>query len=737
MSQYRISDISSILRMNDAINYDRYRYENKIEQISLSKKYLKRSDDASVTDEIARLKNETTKTTQWGENLKLATDWEKANGSRLDNIMSSIHRVRELAVEANNGSIDPESRKNIAKELDGLLETLIQDGNVTYVGTPMFSGKGLKPPHPEEWSKISTSPEPYSTYVDPDEPYKKFTIDSAMPAGGFKSLNSTEYTTWSATRTVWSGANSQQDYDPGWDTANNRPNPWNPGDEPKPGDVGMPPVGGHDWADLTAAEYTTWENTQTGIPGAYIPGFSGGSPNPWNPGSEPVLGEAGMPSGHDWADLTKPEFDAWLANTKGGYFYTKPPLSAPPTAAEKTAFEAANWDTATGKTKQWISFSADPEPIKPYPPNDPGMPSDHDWRYLTKDEYNAWKEENPTSVDPGWYEDNTVNPPINGHTKQWPSPTPPQPGQAPVPGTYDPNIGMPTKPEIEGGHTWDELTADEYMAWRDAQLADAGREDYFDPGWDSVNKHPNPWPRPQPTPVVGMSGMPSGHTWDELTEKEFDTWEKTNSEDNNYLGYSWDGKENLTEIQPGASGFKDVFFFDSGGKTFTEIHNDPDDPTKVTGVRYNGSDTQRTAQMAVKRTDVKYGMVGSGPGGLFVVPGESEDDPDKVNVFDAIIKLRDILESGNQPSEDDLKPIEDIADHVTGRVVESTVNQKKLESMGEITFNTQVSLENRRGNIEDLDVALAISQMTSLESAFQASMQMVSRVNSMQLMNYL
>jgi len=741
-----------MLRLNDSITYDRYRYEKKIEQISTGKLYLKRSDDASVTDEVARLKNETAKTTQWGENLELAANWEEANGSRVDNILSSVHRVRELAVAANNGSIDPDSLSNMAEELNGLLETLIQDGNVTYVGTPMFSGKGLLPPQPEEWSEISTSTEPYATYTDSTRPYTKFKIDTAMPAGGFKTLNQNDYNDWS-TRAIsgvppqiWGANDDPQDYDPGWDAANNRPNPWNPGSEPEPGDLGMPAAGsGVSWGMMNQAQYWAWEADQAslgnaGTPRQYAPGWDAGNnrPFPWNP-TEPVAGvDPDMPTGNDWDNLSIGEFLTWVNNTSGGYYYTNPPLSSPPTPGEQADFIAANWDVGSGTTRSWSSFSVEPEPINPYPPSDPGMPSNNDWRYLTKTEYEAWQTENPDAIDPGWYEEVTFNGQvINGHTKQWPSPAAPEPGQTPVAGVYDPNLGMPTTAAVSGGHTWDELTSEEYMDWRAAQEADAGRADFFDPGWDAVNKRPNPWPRPQPSPVAGMNGMPSGHTWSELTEDEFDAWETSNALDGNYLDYAWDGTDNLTLIQPGASGFKDVFFFDSGGKTFTSMFEDPDDPTKVTSVRYNGSESQRTAQMAEKWTDVGYGMVGSGPEGLFIVTGDNPDDADELNVFDSIIRLRDVLEGGDQPSEADLSPIEDIADHIIGSVVDSTVNQKKLESMKEISFNTEVSLENRLSNIEDLDMALAISQMTALESSFQASMQMVQRVNSMQLMNFL
>ncbi len=141
--------------------------------------------------------------------------------------------------------------------------------------------------------------------------------------------------------------------------------------------------------------------------------------------------------------------------------------------------------------------------------------------------------------------------------------------------------------------------------------------------------------------------------------------------------------------------------------------------------------------MAEKNTVIEYGMMGSGPDGLFIVPGANPGDDDEVNIFDALIDLRDSLATGNVPPDAILKPIEDINDHVIGRLVESTVNQKKINGMEELVNVSEVSSQNRLGKIEDLDVALAISQMAALEASFQASLQMVMRVNSMQLINFI
>jgi len=200
--------------------------------------------------------------------------------------------------------------------------------------------------------------------------------------------------------------------------------------------------------------------------------------------------------------------------------------------------------------------------------------------------------------------------------------------------------------------------------------------------------------------------------------------------------YTWDGTDNIANDDPTSSVFKDRYFFNPDGKAFTAHYDDADDPTLVTSVTYNGSQSKRDVQMAEKQTTVDYGMVGSGPKGLFIV-NDGAGGADTTNIFTALIDLRDALERGEQPSTEILKPVEDMTDHVIGMVVDSTVNQKKLESMKDIVRVSAISSENRLGDIEDLDVALAISQMSALEASFQASMQMVQRINGMQLMNFL
>jgi len=519
MSQYSTSNLSTTLNLNSAISYNRYLYEQKILQISTGRAYNKRSDDASATDEIARLKNEITKIDQWDSNLGMARGWELATETNLNSVLGLMGRATELTVSANNGTLSPEERENISIEVDGIIESLLQVANADYVGTPLFAGKGIKPAHTAEWSEISTS-------------------------------------------------------------------------------------------------------------------------------------------------------------------------------------------------------------VKPKYPSDLGMPSNHGWSTLTEDEYLEWKVANPYSVDPGW--DGAA-----GKTREWPQASEPHYSGS-LSGPYDPNAGMPER------KSWNELEPDEYMDWRDAQMANTsppGQTDFFDPGWDAVNKHPNPWPTPSPEPVCGMNGMPSGHAWNELTEDEFQSWVDYTDLNANPNGYAWDGTDNIAGDAPGSTAFEQCYFVDPNNKTFTALYEDVDDPTKITSVQYNGSVSTRTTQIAENKTNVDYGIAGAGENGLFIVT--DSDGNEELNVFDSLIHLRDALENGGQPGESTLEAVHESLAHITDNVVYNSVNQKKLESMETTISAASISFTNRLSDVEDLDIALAASQLSALEVGLQASLQMVSRMNSMQLINFL
>ncbi len=136
----RITNNAQLAKMQGSQQNHQYIYATQQERISKGKQYLKRSDAPAETDMISRIKNSNTKVDRWRSNAKRAKEWELATESKLQSILEDTQRVRELNVQANSDVTDDGSRVNIATEINGILEGLVQAGNSTYLGTYMFAG---------------------------------------------------------------------------------------------------------------------------------------------------------------------------------------------------------------------------------------------------------------------------------------------------------------------------------------------------------------------------------------------------------------------------------------------------------------------------------------------------------------------------------------------------------------------------------------------------------------------
>jgi flagellar hook-associated protein 3 FlgL len=77
---------------------------------------------------------------QYQRNVAEAQGWTEVTESAMTTIVNSLHRARELTVQAASDSTGPESRLAIAKELEGLVDTLKTAANANYGGRYVFSG---------------------------------------------------------------------------------------------------------------------------------------------------------------------------------------------------------------------------------------------------------------------------------------------------------------------------------------------------------------------------------------------------------------------------------------------------------------------------------------------------------------------------------------------------------------------------------------------------------------------
>jgi flagellar hook-associated protein 3 FlgL len=119
-------------------------------QVSTGKRVLTPSDDPVAAVHIMELQRALAQSTQYTKNAGAAGDRLSLEEQALADITNVMQRVREKALEANNGTVDADSRKMIATELRQRLDELMNIANRRDAnGEYLFSG-------------YSTSTQPFS-----------------------------------------------------------------------------------------------------------------------------------------------------------------------------------------------------------------------------------------------------------------------------------------------------------------------------------------------------------------------------------------------------------------------------------------------------------------------------------------------------------------------------------------------------------------------------------------------
>lgn len=109
-------------------------------QLSTGKKIHRPSDDPVGTTFVMKYKTDIRETKQYQDNVRDALGWMEATESALHNMKDIMQRIRELTVQAANGTNSPSDRANIQVEIDEYVKELRVLGNSTSAGRYLFSG---------------------------------------------------------------------------------------------------------------------------------------------------------------------------------------------------------------------------------------------------------------------------------------------------------------------------------------------------------------------------------------------------------------------------------------------------------------------------------------------------------------------------------------------------------------------------------------------------------------------
>lgn len=112
-------------------------YQN---QMATGKKITRPSDDPVGITKVMKYKTDIRETVQYGKNIDDALGWLEVSESSITNIKDILQRIRELTVQAANGTNTPQDTDKIRVEVEQLTKEIMVSGNATSAGRYLFSG---------------------------------------------------------------------------------------------------------------------------------------------------------------------------------------------------------------------------------------------------------------------------------------------------------------------------------------------------------------------------------------------------------------------------------------------------------------------------------------------------------------------------------------------------------------------------------------------------------------------
>lgn len=128
---------------NNSLRHMSSGYQNLgkiMDQLSTGKKINRASQDPVVAMNGMRYRTQVTEVEQFKRNLGEVYNWMDTADSTLDSVTQSLHRIRELTVQASNDTYEETQRANMAKEISQLREHLVALGNTKANNKYIFNG---------------------------------------------------------------------------------------------------------------------------------------------------------------------------------------------------------------------------------------------------------------------------------------------------------------------------------------------------------------------------------------------------------------------------------------------------------------------------------------------------------------------------------------------------------------------------------------------------------------------
>lgn len=110
------------------------------EQMTTGKKFSKPSDNPVAAMKAMGYRTDLNRIEQFQQNISEVQNWTDSSDDALDQVGLALKKIRELTVQASNGTLEGDQRSYIAAEIDQLKEQIASIGDTQIGGKYIFGG---------------------------------------------------------------------------------------------------------------------------------------------------------------------------------------------------------------------------------------------------------------------------------------------------------------------------------------------------------------------------------------------------------------------------------------------------------------------------------------------------------------------------------------------------------------------------------------------------------------------
>jgi flagellar hook-associated protein 3 FlgL len=136
----RVTNLTMSANAQRTLQFQQARLADLQDKASSLNKISRPSDDPAATAQSLATRSLQAANAQYGRNIDDGNTWLTAADSALEQATNVMQRVKDLTVQAGNGSLPQSGKDAIANELDALNKDLVSIANSKHLGRNIFAG---------------------------------------------------------------------------------------------------------------------------------------------------------------------------------------------------------------------------------------------------------------------------------------------------------------------------------------------------------------------------------------------------------------------------------------------------------------------------------------------------------------------------------------------------------------------------------------------------------------------